>query len=354
MRGSLLPNGQGPVGHLHGGFEPPADVEQDPSFVGVVSDRLEKQIMRNAVEKGPDIKVQHPILFPAALSGDGQRVMGAAPRTIAVTVRVEDRLQPGFQQHCCRGLGHPVGRVRDSEHPDPPPMILRYLHRPHRSREVASRGHPIPQQVEVVPLALRELGDADGVHARRPVVGPDLLPRLKHQALGDLKRFHLRLGSGPRLLPRRVGLGLTLVRPGRGRDRCAPPPLRSGPITGPSPLLRAGPPLCPGSVLCPTRLPPAGVLPLAGRAAQPAHLGQVGTGTTGSPVPCQRLRRAHATYTPDTTRPARRPPPGSQHTTTIGCAFIPGTPDNPGFDAIVLFFRCVSSGSHTFVFSSPT
>jgi hypothetical protein len=28
--------------------------------------------------------------------------------------------------------------------------------------------------------------------------------------------------------------------------------------------------------------------------------------------------------------------------------------DNPGFDAIVLFFRCVSSGSHTFVFSSPT
>ena len=138
-----------------------------------------------------------------------------------------------------------------------------------------------------------------------------------------------------------------------GKPRSARP-LRSGPITGPSPLLRAGPPLCPGSVLCRARLPPAGVLPLAGRAAQPAHLGQVGTGTTGSPVPCQRLRRAHATYTPDTTRPARRPPPGSQHTTTIGCAFIPGTPDNPGFDAIVLFFRCVSSGSHTFVFSSPT
>jgi hypothetical protein len=169
--------------------------------------------MRNAVEEGPDVKVNHPVLFPAAPSGDGQRVMGVAPRAIAVTVRVEDRLQPGFQQHRCRGLGHPVRRVRHAEDPDPQPMILRYLHRPHRSREVASRGHPIPQQVKVVPLPRRELGDADSVHARRPVVGPDLLPRLKHQALGDLKRFHLRLGSRPRLLPRRVGLGLTLVCP---------------------------------------------------------------------------------------------------------------------------------------------
>jgi hypothetical protein len=33
-------------------------------------------------------------------------------------------------------------------------------------------------------------------------------------------------------------------------------------------------------------------------------------GATGSPVPCQRLRRAHATSTPGTARAARRPPPG--------------------------------------------
>jgi len=31
---------------------------------------------------------------------------------------------------------------------------------------------------------------------------------------------------------------------------------------------------------------------------------------TGSPIPCQRLRRAHATYTPGTARAACRPPPG--------------------------------------------
>src|SRR5207253_639754 len=52
---------------------------------------------------------------------------------------------------------------------------------------------------------------ADRVHARRPVVGPDLLPRLHDEALVDLKRLHLRLGPGPGLLPLRVGPGLTLV-----------------------------------------------------------------------------------------------------------------------------------------------
>ena len=38
-------------------FQPPIDVEQNPTLVGVVSYRLEQQIMRNAVEKGPDIKI---------------------------------------------------------------------------------------------------------------------------------------------------------------------------------------------------------------------------------------------------------------------------------------------------------
>src|SRR6476620_836729 len=165
-----------------------------------------------------------------------------------------------------------------------------------------------------------------------------------NEALIDLERLHLRLRSNHQLLPSRGDL----------RSIWSARPLRSGPITGPSPLLRAGPPLCPGSVLCPSRLRPVGDLPLDGRRAQSARLDQIGPETTGSPVPCQRLRRAHATYTPGTARPAHRPPPGSGRTSSLRSAFIPRTPDNPGFDAIVLFFRCVSSGSHTFVFSSPT
>ena len=58
---------------------------------------------------------------------------------------------------------------------------------------------------------LLEHADANSVHARRPVIGPDLLPRLHDEALIDLKRLHLRLGSLPRLLPWRVGLRMTLV-----------------------------------------------------------------------------------------------------------------------------------------------
>src|ERR1017187_4280465 len=69
--------------------------------------------MGNAVEKGPDIKVQHPVLLPTARSSHGQCVMGISPRTIAIAVLVEDRLKLLFEQHRCCGLGNTIYRVRD-------------------------------------------------------------------------------------------------------------------------------------------------------------------------------------------------------------------------------------------------
>ena len=69
--------------------------------------------MGNAVEKGPDIKIQNPVLLPTPLSGHRQGVVAVSARTVAVTVRMEDRLQLLLQQHRCRGLGNPVGRVWD-------------------------------------------------------------------------------------------------------------------------------------------------------------------------------------------------------------------------------------------------
>ena len=58
-----------------------------------------------------------------------------------------------------------------------------------------------------------------------------------------------------------------------------PPPAfvftSSGPITGPSPLLRAVPPPCPASVLCRSRCAPLAVLPLAAsRAPSPLSPGR--------------------------------------------------------------------------------
>jgi hypothetical protein len=64
-------------------------------------------------------------------------------------------------------------------------------------------------------------------------------------------RFDPSPGSSPE--------GLAVGRPWTAR------PLGSGPITGPSSLLRAGPPLCPASVLCRLRCSPLAGLPLATR-----------------------------------------------------------------------------------------
>ena len=52
-------------------------------------------------------------------------------------------------------------------------------------------------------------------------------------------------------------------------------------------------------------------------------------------------RRGHIQAAPRLRAPPRR-------------AFVPGPPTDPSFDAIVISFRCVSSGSHMFVFSSHT
>ena len=132
-------------------------------------------------------------------------------------------------------------------------MILRYLHRAHRRGHVATRAHPVPQLVEGISLTALEHAGAHGVHARRSTPGPDLLPRLIHEALGDLKRLPRRVRSAHQLLPdERVGFRVSW--PAR--------PLRSSPITGPSTLLRAGPPLR-LAVLCPKRFLPPRVLPLA-------------------------------------------------------------------------------------------
>ena len=201
-------------------------------------------------------------------------------------------------------------------------MVLRYLDRPHRPGEVAPRTHPVPELVEVVPLVCSEPVDADGVHARRSAVAWTFCHASKTRRFRNVKRLHRLFRSLHQLLPRRVDLKLTW--PAR--------PLCSSPITGPSSLLRAVPPLC-LAVLCPSRCPPLGVsLSQPGGRPHPFRLA-VGIETTGSPLPCQRLRRAHATYTPGTAR------------ATAGSSLAEGTPNGarlcpedqlhiPGFDAI--------------------
>ncbi len=165
--------------------------------------------MGHAVEEHADVQIEHPVLSPAALTSLGQRVVGGSPRTVAVAVGVEDRLQLLLQQHGGCSLGDAVGHRGHAEHPDPSPMVLGDLHRSHGHGEVAAGAHPVPELVEVVDLVGLELGDAGGVHSRRPIVGTDPLPRLDDEALGDVKRLHLLLWSLHQLLPERVGVWMT-------------------------------------------------------------------------------------------------------------------------------------------------
>ena len=279
--------------------------------------------MRNRVEKGPDIKIQHPVLRPAPAAAHGQRVSGAAPWTVAVAVAVEDRLQFLLQQHRRRSLRHPVSRIGHAGQAHAFPMIFRYLHAPHRTREIAPRGHPVPQLVQVVPPPLLEQAGADRVHVRRPVVGPDLLPRLVNQALVDLKRLHLRLGPGPWLLPLRAGPGLTLV--------CTAPSLQPHYRTFTATTGRPAP------------VPRLGTLPLAVSAARgPPSRGQARAApVTWPPLSGRQVLLFRASACDELTPPLHRAPPGQQagrspaEGTPPRRAFVPGVLHSPGFDAIV-------------------
>jgi len=77
-------------------------------------------------------------------------------------------------------------------------------------------------------------------------------------------------------------------------------PLRSAPVTGTSPLLRAGPPARAATVLSASRLQPPGALPLASRSL---------AGAVSAHAFPRSARKPQTGLAP----PARRAPPGQQY-----------------------------------------
>jgi hypothetical protein len=49
--------------------------------------------MRDAVEERLDVEIEHPVLFPTTSARLSQRVLGLTPRTVAIAVGAEDRLE---------------------------------------------------------------------------------------------------------------------------------------------------------------------------------------------------------------------------------------------------------------------
>jgi len=108
-------------------------------------------------------------------------------------------------------------------------------------------------------------------------------------------------------------------------------PLRSSPITGPSSLLRAVPPLCPASVLCRLRCPPLAALPLAAKTTSPGRRYRGDRFSCSMPAPAASSRHLYTGHRQSSTqaapwlraRPRRRVP------------LFPGVRRSPGCDAIV-------------------
>ena len=99
--------------------------------------------------------------------------------------RFHHRLQ--VQPH--HRLSDSIRHGRHPEHPDPVAARFRYLHRPHRRREIPPRGHPIPELVEIAFQVRFKLLDRFLVDTRRAPVGLDLPIRLPDDPLGNLKRL---------------------------------------------------------------------------------------------------------------------------------------------------------------------
>ncbi len=108
-------------------------------------------------------------------------------------------------------------------------------------------------------------------------------------------------------------------------------------------------------------MPRIGTLPLAVSAAcgspsrdQRANFTRIRSSLSG-----RQVLLFHASACDELTPPIHRAPPEPHTGSSLAegspwQAFVPGPPTGPGFDAVVVSFRCVSSGSHMFVFSSHT
>ena len=111
-------------------------------------------------------------------------------------------------------------------------------------------------------------------------------------------------------------------------------PLRSSPITGPSSLLRAGPPLCLASVLSPTWPWPHGVLPLDDQGADITHF-------DWPSVSRRQILLFHARACNELTPPLHRTPPGPRAGSSLVSDSPTGAPSSRGrraglgFDVIV-------------------
>src|SRR5664279_1934422 len=114
LRGPPVSFQHAPVGILYRRLEPPCHIQDHPRQVGIGLHRLDDEVTRDGVEELLDVKINHPVALPAPPLAHLNRILRRPPRTIAVRVRMEDRLDLPLQSPRYHRLGHPIGHARHS------------------------------------------------------------------------------------------------------------------------------------------------------------------------------------------------------------------------------------------------
>jgi hypothetical protein len=130
----------------------------------MLSHRAEKQFVRNRIEIGFDVEVEHPGITPAALSRNSNRIQCRFPRPVSVRVGMEVFLQFRLKIPLDHRLGDSIGDSGNSQWPESASSLLD-VHTLHRRREVTAGRHPIPEFVEIVCQVPVKLFDRLIVHS---------------------------------------------------------------------------------------------------------------------------------------------------------------------------------------------
>ena len=184
-----------------------------------------------------------PVVLPAPLPACRHRVQ-RRPRRAGTRRSPDGRSAPPSAPagHATTVCAIRSATRRHPEHLDAAAMRLRDLHRLHRGREVASPRTSGSRSCTGFPSDPSRTPRATAHPPRRALVGLHLLIRLPHRPLRNIERLAWRFQLAHAAPP---GLPVDSNEQQPRMTR----PLRSTPITGASPLLRAGPPAHPATVL---------------------------------------------------------------------------------------------------------
>jgi hypothetical protein len=109
----------------------------------VLLERAHEQGVVDMVEETLDIEFHNPVVVPTSPPHQGNRIVGRAPRPIAIGVWMEHRVDLRLQQELDRRLRHPIGNRGHAQHTHTT-RLLRNRYPFDRRRKIAAGTESIP------------------------------------------------------------------------------------------------------------------------------------------------------------------------------------------------------------------